>query len=139
MRNLILMLALAGFFTLLSSCENEKINPASESGVTVLGSWELRREWGGWSGLQTYPAGNGHIYKFTANRYEFFHDEQLIKRGEYEIVQDTVQLFNQVRSIIRFDHQPFDNMFIVEHTGKTLTLAVDANDAPEMVYERIKK
>lgn len=144
MRNRILILLVTGCFTLCTGCNREEINlmkaaAASEKVSAIVGIWELRRESGGWSGPKTYPAANGTTYKFTANRYEFYNHGQLIKKGEYKIIQDTVRVLRAVKDKIIFDQEgEAGRIYIAKLTDQELVLAVDAYDAPTTVYERIK-
>ena len=69
-------------FLFVVSCKKES-NVISNS---IQGLWELRRASGTFS--TTYPPGNGHIIKFTANSFEISVNGQITQSGRYRIVQD---------------------------------------------------
>jgi hypothetical protein len=69
------------FVVAFTACNKNIDNPKS-----IVGTWELRRVFGGWSpGDSSYPPGNGHIYKFNKDKtYEFFVAGRLTNSGSYK-------------------------------------------------------
>jgi hypothetical protein len=65
-----------------SSCKKSAIVPA-----TLVGTWELRQVSGSFT--TNYPAGNGHILKFTATGYERYDNDTLTKKGVYTTMPDS--------------------------------------------------
>ena len=69
-------------------CEKSESNkpPFSDS---LVGSWELRHASAAMNPqVSTPPPRNGNILKFTSTGYERYEAHQLVKTGQYEVIQD---------------------------------------------------
>ncbi|MHA6249671.1 hypothetical protein ACXYMU_17140 [Pontibacter sp. CAU 1760] len=109
----------------------------------LIGTWELRSSFGGWSGLRTYQAGNGNIISFTADTYTRF-DNGVRETGRYKLVEDTSILTDQpITRIIFYEgnkaasgDDPFGSLS-VHVDADTLTIAMDVYDGNSFYYQRI--
>jgi hypothetical protein len=116
------------------TCRDKDIQP-----INIEGKWELESSFGGWSGLQKYPPGNGSIIIFKKNNYEKYLQGKLVKNGTYQITRATSFMTNTIGNQIIFDgNLDTIHSFIEINDGK-LTLAVEAYDAGSTTYGRISK
>lgn len=118
----------------LISCKKQSASPSTD----IIGKWELRVESGGWSGTQTYPKGNGHIYAFTKRQYQQYSGGNLIRQGTYTLTKKTSLLQNKLVDAIAFDNLTDTPITVVEFSSDQLVLSVDAYDANSAAYERIE-
>ncbi len=109
----------------------------------LAGTWELRSSFGGWSGLETYEAGNGNIIAFTADTYTRF-DNGIKKTGTYKLVEDTSILTNQlITHIIFYEGNKVasrDDQFgrlSVHVDADTLIIAMDVYDGNSFYYQKV--
>ncbi len=71
----------------LSCKKNDNVQPRFSD--TITGTWELRHASAAMNpNISVLPPGNGHILQFNATDYKRFEAGQLVKTGNYEIVED---------------------------------------------------
>lgn len=100
----------------------------------IEGNWELSMASGGIiGGMTTYPTGNGNIYKFSESNYEKYINGTLKKTGFYSTFQDTFYGRHIVMDRIVFDDDTM-NRFTMEISDNKLTIQLDADDAPKLIY-----
>ena len=124
----------------LTSCESD--HPTPEASSSIDGRWELRIINNGQGESSTYSAGNGSIYEFTDKTYKRYEGGNLKATGAYLISEQRSPISDQTIRRILFDDEidhPDDYIRTsVERTNTTLILAVDANDGPSSVYEKVE-
>ena len=65
--------------------------PVSKKPMSAFlqGEWELRQTSAAMNpSVDNYPPGNGKILKFTDSRYTLYDGSQVVKEGEYAVVED---------------------------------------------------
>lgn len=109
----------------------------------LIGTWELRSSFGGWSGLKTYEAGNGNIIAFTADTYTRF-DNGVKKTGKYKLVEDTSILTDQpITRILFYEGNKMASgsdqlgSLYVHVDADTLTIAMDVYDGNSFYYHKV--
>ncbi|HTE00558.1 MAG TPA: hypothetical protein VK668_14790 [Mucilaginibacter sp.] len=117
----------------LSGCKKE--TPIS---TELAGSWELMADINGQTGKPTnYPAGNGHVLKFTATNYEVYENFKLTRSGTYAVKRDTIYTYNQLGNKISYDgSEDYHTFYTIENNQ--LSFGYDVNDGGGVVYRRVK-
>ncbi|HVU58933.1 MAG TPA: hypothetical protein VHD83_27920 [Puia sp.] len=119
------------------------------SSSLIAGSWELRQTSAAMNpSLGQYGPGNGNILEFTGNNYKIHKDGQVIKSGQFTVLQDhTVQesvclVFPKGEYVNRivYDTSYSANKIFYQVEGDKLTFysgcyAYDAGHSE--VYERV--
>ena len=116
-------LAIAALFLLLGSCKKNGTNTTSTS---VIGTWEIRSIQGSIPVI-TCPPGNDSLLKFTATNYMIYSKGQLIKSGNYTIVEDSsfdalIVPSDQFKHRIIYDGDTTSFKKYFQVTGKKLTI-----------------
>ncbi|HEY8661645.1 MAG TPA: hypothetical protein VFF80_02610 [Bacillota bacterium] len=119
---------------ILFSCKKEK----TQQSQSIVGTWELRTGFNGQGGATNYPKGNGRILKFTATSYQIYSNGQILKSGTYELVKDSSYILGKTAQRIIYDNEQNSVRSFVEVVSATLTLTLDAYDAPSALYLRIE-
>jgi|GEM_PF-2584915 len=78
MRPKLLYALLVLFLPTVFACKKEV--QVSDS---IIGTWELSVDYGGWSGTHYHKPGNDTLAVFTAKTYAFYQHGTLIKSGTY--------------------------------------------------------
>jgi hypothetical protein len=50
---------------------NKEVDPSLVTPQMLNGKWEIRKQLGGFIGIQDFPPGNGHILEFTTSKLTF--------------------------------------------------------------------
>jgi hypothetical protein len=118
---------------IVSSCKKEV--PIS---TELVGTWELMADINGQTGKPTnYPAGNGHILKYTATNYDVYENLKLTRSGTYTVKRDTIYIYSQLGNKISYDDsQDYHTFYTIENNQ--LSFGYDANDGGGTVYRRLK-
>ncbi len=134
MRPKLLYALLVLFLPTAFACKKEV--PVSDS---IIGTWELSVDYGGWSGTHYHKAGNDTLAVFTAKTYAFYQHGTLIKSGTYTTKKDTAYVFHQLKNRIIFDGQDsgYSHEFF-DIADNQLSIYLYAYDAGSTTYRRIK-
>ena len=57
--------------------------------TSIVGTWELQQQQGGMIPAIEYSQGNGNISKFSTSTYEKYTNNNLVRSGQYIIIEDT--------------------------------------------------
>ena len=125
--------------------------PVGKTPVSAFlqGEWELRQTSAAMNPLvDNYPPGNGKILKFTDSRYTLYDGSQVVKEGEYAVVEDpTVSTSvclefpsDQFAQRVIYDNDTTVEKQFFQITGNKLSIvagcyAIDAGHRSD--YERI--
>ena len=132
-RNLIYFLLIAVVVAAFS-CKKEV--PISDS---LIGTWELSVDYGGWSGVHIHKPGNDTLAVFTSTTYAFYAKGTLTRSGNYTTKKDTVYMYGTLGNRIIYDDQNSNDIheFFTIQNNK-LNFFIDAWDAGGTTYRRIK-
>jgi hypothetical protein len=124
------LMALVSF---IFSCKKAKV----DTSLSVVGSWELRKAYGGFIMRDTtyFPPGNGNILSFTATTYERISGGRVIETTGYKIIKDTTN--GQIAARLVLSNRP-DERIIIEIKNDQLTIIEDLPDIGIVVYQRIQ-
>ena len=141
MRQTFLLLVMLSTLTPMTSCEDDSSSP--DITTLIIGEWELRKSYNG-QGMETeFSAGNGNIYRFSESKYERYENGILVEEGVYRLVEETSSISKETISRLLFDDEidnPDDHLRIsIEVVNNNLIIAVDANDGPSSVYDKINE
>jgi hypothetical protein len=75
------------------SCKKEQQQMLSNPGNSIVGKWELRKNYGSLP-PQYYDAGNGNIMQFTDSTYQVTANNQVLSSGTYKLLPDSTGLQN---------------------------------------------
>ncbi|HTI59263.1 hypothetical protein [Mucilaginibacter sp.] len=126
----LLSIALAfGFF----GCKKDI--PVSDS---LTGTWELRKDGGGWSAIVDHKPGNDTLMIFTGTNYSFYNKNKLVRSGAYTVKKDTSFMYGQLKNRIIFDGNTDDMRQFFDIQNNKLSFWIDAYDTPMVMYQRIK-
>jgi hypothetical protein len=128
------------------ACRKDNTNNNNITLISLIGSWELKREQSGMLPIINYTSGNGNILKFTDSDFQIFANGQLIKSGQYSIIGDNsvtaevclVIATDQYRNRIIYNDNPSGNKVFVQVFENKLTFlsgcfALDAGNYKEYV------
>lgn len=130
----------------LPSCKKDAV---VSDPLSLHGNWEMRESSGDFVGHITYPAGNGQISTFDDTGYAIYRHGQLMKRGHYQVINDSVYTAQTCATVPAPDTKPnriiYDGnlqgqkIFFEVQPGK-LKLSVGCNslDGGWAVYARVK-
>lgn len=132
------------------SCQKDDPIQNNDTPVPITGTWELRQTSAAMSPSPThYASGNGNKILFTNSHYETYANGVLVKKGNYEIIQDTTAATNvclvlskdQYAKRIVFDSAYNTSKIFIQIVGNTLNFisgcyAVDAGHSE--AYEKIE-
>jgi hypothetical protein len=131
MKRILFFLAIT---VLTFGCKKEV--PVSDS---IVGTWELSIDGGGWTPVVQHKPGNDTLAVFTSTTYAFYQHNKLIRSGSYMVRKDTSYLYNQLKNRIIYDGQ--DTAYAREFfdiQNNQLSFFIDAYDAGSTTYRRIK-
>ena len=111
------------------ACRKDSINNNNINLISLVGSWELKREQSGMLPVINYTSGNGNILKFTDSEFQIFANGQLVKSGQYSIIGDNsvaaevclVIATDQYRNRIIYGNNYFDTKIFVQAAENKLT------------------
>lgn len=116
------------------SCNKDEKKLSSK----LEGRWELRTEISGQTGARTnYEINNGRILQFSANEYQVTAENKTIKKGYYTVERKISKIFNKEESYIVYDGEKDAIRQIYRVYRDELSLTIDANDGPTVIYGRI--
>jgi hypothetical protein len=119
-------------FCFLFSCRKEALSTKD----FIVGKWELRKTFGGWTGTTTYQAGNGNILEFTKTNFSSYSNGQLNESGSYSIVKDTTMDGSLEDRVIYYGISTGPKMF-VRIDGEKLNFSLHVVDGGGSEYERV--
>lgn len=119
---------------LIISCKKTKV----EVTPSIIGSWELRKGYGGFIMPDTtyFQPGNGNILIFTATTYQSYSQGQLIETAAYTIIKDT-SAGGVLDRLILNNRTDLDKIF-VEIDNDRLKWMVNIPDHGIIEYQRIR-
>jgi hypothetical protein len=110
--------------------------PVSNS---LIGTWELREDINGLSGKPTYhKKGNDSLIVFTPSNYELRENGKTVNSGTYVVKRDSFHVWNTIKDRIIWDNETDTFRTFFEINNNQLSIMIDANDAPSVIYQRIK-
>lgn len=122
--------------TAITTFSCKKDVPVSDS---LIGTWELSVDVGGWSGTHYHKPGNDTLIKFTDNTYAFYQKGKLIKSGTYVTKMDTSYVYQSQKHRIIFDDENANYTHeFYDIKDNELSLFIDAYDADIATYRRIE-
>jgi hypothetical protein len=71
----------------LSGCKKD--TTGINNYTAIVGTWELKQEQGGMMPSIEYSQGNGNILKFSTYTYEKYTNNNLVRSGQYILIEDT--------------------------------------------------
>jgi hypothetical protein len=71
------------------SCKKDETAKDITNYTSIVGAWELRQVQNGMIPTIDYSSGNGNILKFSDSTYEKYTNNNLVKSGQYIIIEDT--------------------------------------------------
>jgi hypothetical protein len=109
-------------------------NPVDQKN-SLVGTWELRSKFLGYSGQQqSYTSGNGNLIKFTTTTYSIYSNGQLVRSGNYTLQSQKSNIMNKVMSTIKTNNSDFQEENFVNLENNELTLFMDAMDGTYTKY-----
>lgn len=107
------------------------------SSSSLEGSWELKSEINGTTGNKTeYQTGNGNLIIFSKTDYQIYSNHQLIKSGNFKIVEENSIVTNIKGNRIIFDNEPEQIRTFFKVKDEALELYIDAFDGSASLYTR---
>ncbi|TKC00680.1 hypothetical protein [Pedobacter cryophilus] len=123
------------YFLLLStfliiSCKKEEI-------PSIVGTWELSRETGGFTGqTKDFPIGNGIIIKFSSDTYQRYENNQLLSSGTYKLMKENSLITREVGNRLIFDNSTNSPRIFTTVSNSRLELFLDAYDGGGVSYRK---
>jgi len=118
----------------ITSCKKEKTSVSS----SIIGTWELRTGYGGWSGITNYPPGNGRYLKFSESTFEIDTNRMIVNSGTYRLVRDKFYLTGEMGYRIIYNHEDNSVRTFVNVSHDSLSLSMDAYDGSGALYIRVE-
>lgn len=116
------------------SCKKESIPVSSK----LIGTWELRTVYNGWTGNTNYAPGNEHYLRFTKSTFEVDTNHMPVTSGWYRIVKEKFNLTGQMGDRIIYNNGESSLRTFVQVVHDSLTLSEDAYDGEGALYLRIE-
>ena len=90
-----LRIYLAMLLLVFASCKKEEAKQTTcLTGNSIIGKWELRKDYGAMLAAKFYDAGNGNIMQFGDSTYQVFANNQLQLSGTYKLIPDSTAVQN---------------------------------------------
>jgi hypothetical protein len=116
------------------SCKKEKTSVSP----SIIGTWELRTGYGGWSGITNYPPGNGRYLKFYESTFEIDTNGVFVNSGTYRLVRDKFYLTGEMGYRIIYNDEDNSVRTFVNVSHDSLSLSMDAYDGSGALYIRLE-
>jgi len=115
------------------SCNKTK----EETSLSITGSWELRKSYGGFIAVDTvyYLPGNGNILTFSTTTYQSFSQGRLIETASYKIIKDTTA--GQISNRLVLNNRPDFEKIFIEMDSERLKWIDNMPDHGIIEYQRI--
>ena len=89
MKYFVVIVCLAGITVFFDSCKRSDGRKGTANSTSFLGTWELRQAQHGMTPTKDFAPGNGNILKFSDSGYEKYANGNLLKKGNYSILNDS--------------------------------------------------
>lgn len=116
------------------SCKKES-TPISSA---IIGTWELRTAYNGWTGTTNYPPGNGNYFKFTNSAFEIDTNRVIVASGTYMLVKSKSNLTGKMGYRIIYNHEENSGRTFINILHDSLTISDDSYDGGGGLYIRIE-
>jgi hypothetical protein len=129
------ILFLAVLAVSILACKKENKKPVSS---TIVGTWELRVEYGGIAGITNhYAPGNGHKLQLNVDStFKFYENSTISSQGTFSIIKNSIDLGVGAPKLdgIYYNHNTVGQP--IQLKADTLTIGIDFDDQIASVYVR---
>lgn len=114
----------------------------SNTSLSIQGTWELRHSEGGYGPPNRNPdfaPGNGNIWKFTSNTYQYYINGELSGTGSFTTTKDVAIATGRKMDALILNGNNEDQLFFeIKNNILTMYRGIIAADGTVQTYERVE-